>query len=118
LLPWQQPSAKSPAARLGLLTATGPWGLPDNGIAAEIERAGFTAVRASRHQLPITFDGDPRQLLQTLAASGVAATVAALGDAGQRALAAAIEETAAPLMHDGAIRSETAAQLVTATTAS
>jgi SAM-dependent methyltransferase len=122
----QSPPFAALAAALGEVAGSqiaaayrnGPWGLAGNGIAAEIERAGFTAVRASRHQLPITFDGGPRQLLQTLAASGVAAAVTALGDAGQRALAAAIEETAAPLMHDGAIRSETAAQLVTATTAS
>jgi len=96
----------------------GPWGLARNGLAAEIERAGFTAVGASRHQLPVTFEGGPRQLLQTLAATGVATAVAALGDDGQRALAAAIEEAAAPLMQDGAIRSETAAQLVTATSPS
>jgi hypothetical protein len=122
----QSPPFAALAAALGEVAGSqiaaayrnGPWGLAGNGIAAEIQRAGFTAVRASRHQLPITFDGGPRQLLQTLAASGVAAAVTALGDAGQRALAAAIEETAAPLMHDGAIRSETAAQLVTATTAS
>ena len=95
----------------------GPWGLAGDGLAAEVERAGFTAARASRHQLPVTFDG-PQQLLQTLATTGIAAAVAALDDARQRALTAAIEETAAPLVHDGAIRSETAAQLVTATTAS
>jgi hypothetical protein len=96
----------------------GPWGLASNSLAAEIKQAGFTATRASRHQLPVTFDGGPQQLLQTLATTGIATAVAALGDAGQRALAAAIEETTAPLMHHGAIRSETAAQLMTATTAS
>jgi ubiquinone/menaquinone biosynthesis C-methylase UbiE len=122
----QSPPFAALAAALGKVAGrqiaaayrNGPWGLARNGLAAEIERAGFTAAQASRHQLPVTFDGGPAQLLQTLAATGIAAAVAALDDTGQRALAAAIEETAAPLMHDGAIRSETAAQLVTATTAS
>jgi ubiquinone/menaquinone biosynthesis C-methylase UbiE len=92
----------------------GPWGLARSDLAAEVERAGFTAVRASRHQLPVTFEGGPSQLLQTLAASAVAAGIAELGHVRKRALAAAVEEAAAPLMDGEAVRSETAAQLVTA----
>jgi hypothetical protein len=93
-----------------------PWA-DGKGLTAEIEAAGFTATRTSRHRLPVIFDGGPGQLLQTLATTGVAAAVAALGDPGRRALAAATEAAAAPLMQDGAIRSEAAARLVTATAA-
>jgi SAM-dependent methyltransferase len=122
---YQCPPFAALAAALGKVAGSqiaaayrdGPWGLARNGLAAEIERAGFTAARTSHHRLPVTFDGGPGHLLQTLAATGVATAVAALGDTGKRALAAAVEEAAAPLMQDGAIRSETAAQLVTATAA-
>jgi hypothetical protein len=79
-----------------------------------VKQAGFTVLRASRHQLPVTFDGGPGLLLQTLAASAVAADVAALDNVTKRALAAAVEEAAAPLMEDGAICSEMAARLVIA----
>jgi ubiquinone/menaquinone biosynthesis C-methylase UbiE len=93
----------------------GPWGLAHSDLAAQVKRAGFTVVRASRHQLPVTFDGGPGQLLQTLTASAVAADIATLDDTRKRALAVAVEEAAAPLVESGAVRSETAAQLVIAT---
>jgi SAM-dependent methyltransferase len=121
----QSPPFAALAAALGEVAGSeiaaayrnGPWGLAGTGLVAEIEGAGFTAARTSHHRLPVTFDGGPGQLLQTLATTGVAAAVAALSDAGKRALAAAAEEAAAPLMQDGAIRSEATARLVTAAAA-
>jgi len=58
--------------------------------------------------------GWPGHLLRTLAATAVAADVAALDEAGRHALAAAVEKAAAPLVEDGMVRSEAAAHLVIA----
>ena len=60
------------------------------------------------------FEGGPGHLLRTLAATAVAADVAALDEAGRHALAAAVEKAAAPLVEDGMVRSEAAAHLVIA----
>jgi ubiquinone/menaquinone biosynthesis C-methylase UbiE len=101
-------------ARIAAAYRSGPWALASADLSALAAQAGFTDVRASRHRLPAVFDGGPAQLLRTLATSAVAADVAALGDAGQRALLAALEEEVAPLMAGGAVRSQTTAQLVIA----
>jgi len=93
----------------------GPWGLGHHDVAAMVRQAGFADIETHLPRLPVVFEGGPEHLLRTLAATAVAADVAALGEAGRRALAAAIEKTAAPLVEDGAVRSETAAQLVIAT---
>ena len=93
---------------------SGPWGMADDDLAALAERAGFTDIQVSRHQLPVLFEGGLGQLLQTLATTGVATAVAELGAAGQRALATATGEAAAPLLTDGAVRSMMAARLMIA----
>jgi SAM-dependent methyltransferase len=93
----------------------GPWGLGRDDVAAMVRQAGFTGVEVSRHELPVSFEGGPEHLLRTLAATAVAADVAALDDAGRRALATVVEKTAAPLVEDDAVRSEMAARLVIAT---
>ncbi len=109
------------AAVFGEQTAAGyrngPWGLGARQaeVAALAEQAGFSRVRTLWRQLTTVFDGGPRQLLQTLAATAVAAKVAALDLAGRRALLAALEDFVAPLTHDGAICSHTTAHLVIAT---
>jgi SAM-dependent methyltransferase len=82
----------------------GPWGLAGTDVAALVAQAGFSNVRTSRHQLPVTFGGGPPQLAQTLVASGVAARVAALDDPGQKALLA---ELARQTLHE--LRAATAA---------
>jgi len=94
---------------------SGPWGMADDDLAALAGQAGFTSIQVSRHQLPVLFEGGPGQLLQTLATTGVATVVAALGAADQRALAAAADEAAAPLLAGGVLRSVMAARLVIAT---
>ena len=93
----------------------GPWGLGHDDVAAMVRQAGFTEAEAHLSRLPVVFGGGPGHLLRTLAATAIAADVAALDEAGRRALTAAIEKTAAPLVEDGAVRSEAAAQLVIAT---
>ncbi|HUR22680.1 MAG TPA: class I SAM-dependent methyltransferase [Acidimicrobiales bacterium] len=95
---------------------SGPWGLGD---AAELtrlfEEAGFTDVRVERRTLPIIFEGGPAQLVATLPTAAVAPQVAALDDQGGADLLAATTEALAPLLHDGAVRSEMAAHVVRAT---
>jgi SAM-dependent methyltransferase len=109
------------AAIFGEQTAAGyrngPWGLGTRQaeVAALAEQAGFSHVRTIRQQQPTIFDGGPRQLLQTLAATAVAHQVAALDQAGRRALLAALEDAVAPLIHDDAVCSHTVAHLVIAT---
>jgi SAM-dependent methyltransferase len=95
----------------------GPWGLGGRQaeVAALAGQAGFTGVRAVRHQQPAIFDGGPAQLLQTLAVTVASAQVAALDYAGRLALLAALERAVAPITRAGVIRSHTAAHLVIAT---
>lgn len=93
----------------------GPWGLPDpNELEGLVRGAGFTNVQVTHHRLPLVWDGGPAQLVETLAASGIAAQVAALGDAGIRDLVAALADAARSLLEGEAIRSEAAAHIVTA----
>jgi len=94
----------------------GPWGFHQSEPLRRLfEDAGFSTVAVQRHVLPVEFEGGPAQLLSTLAAAPVAATIAELGDTGQSRLAEAFARHVAPLMQDGAIRSETATHIVTAT---
>lgn len=93
----------------------GPWGLADADVATMLVRAGFSVVSVDRRELPATFDGGARQLVGTLVSTGVATKVAALDQAQQDALLAAVETAAAPMLVDGEIRSHTTAQLITAT---
>ena len=92
----------------------GPWGLGHDDVAAMVRQAGFAEAEAHLRRLPVVFEGGPGHLLRTLAATAVAADVAALDEAGRHALAAAAEKAAAPLVEDGMVRSEAAAYLVIA----
>jgi SAM-dependent methyltransferase len=109
------------AAIFGEQTAAGyrngPWGLGARQaeVAALAEQAGFSDVCTIRHQQRTIFDGGPRQLLQTLAATALAPQFAALDQAGRRALLAALDDAVAPLIHHDAVCSHTVAHLVIAT---
>ena len=93
----------------------GPWGLARADLAALVEQAGFTDVRVDRRQLPVTFDAGPRQLVQTLATTAVANSIAALGEAGQRSILAAAEDALAPLTDERGVRSALTTRIVIAT---
>jgi SAM-dependent methyltransferase len=94
----------------------GPWGLTDPAqLSALLERAGFHDVHVSVHRLPVVFEGGADQVLSTLAASGVAAQVAAANEDTRGALARRAEQTLAPLTGDGKVRSHTTSQIATAT---
>ena len=94
---------------------SGPWGLPESDeLARLVEAAEFSDVDVSRHTLPAVFEGGPAQLVATLAAASVGPQVAALDAEGQAALLSAAEATLAPLVHEGAVRSEASTHIVVA----
>jgi SAM-dependent methyltransferase len=95
---------------------SGPWGLSDPETLTRLfEGAGFTNVRVERRTLPIVFGGGPAQLVATLPTASVATKVASLDREGRDHLLAATAEALAPLLRDGAVRSEMAAHVVRAT---
>ena len=93
----------------------GPWGFSDAGRLEQLAvAAGMSHVRVTRHQLPVMFEGGAPQLVATLGAAAVAPQVAALDDAGRARLLSAAEETLAPMIDGGAIRSEAASHVLLA----
>jgi hypothetical protein len=80
--------------------------------------SGFTNVEVRKYELPIVFEGGPGQLLLTLRAASVAATLAKLSEADQTALASALEESSRQITVNGAVRSHTASHVLTAQVAS
>jgi ubiquinone/menaquinone biosynthesis C-methylase UbiE len=94
----------------------GPWGLTDLAqLGGLVEGAGFRDVHVSVHRLPVVFEGGADQVLATLAASGVAAHVAAANEDARKALARRAEQALAPLTNDGEVRSHTTSHIATAT---
>ena len=99
-----------------LAYSSGPWGLDDpDELSRLFKGAGFANVQVERRTLPIVFKGGPTQLVATLPTASVAPQVASLDKAGRDELLAATAKALAPLMHDGAVRSEMAAHVVHAT---
>jgi SAM-dependent methyltransferase len=93
----------------------GPWGLADSASLVRLANdSGFTNVEMSRYELPIVFDGGPRQLLLTLRAASVAGTLAKLSEADQATLASALEESSRQITVNGVVRSHTASHVLTA----
>jgi SAM-dependent methyltransferase len=95
---------------------SGPWGLGDpEELTRLFKGAGFTNVQVEHRTLPIVFDGGPAQLMATLSTASVAPQVASLDKEGRDELLAATTKTLAPLIRDGAVRSEMAAHVLRAT---
>jgi SAM-dependent methyltransferase len=93
----------------------GPWGLADSASLLRLANdAGFANVEVRKYELPVVFDGGPSQLLQTLRAAAVAATLAKLSESDQAALASALEESSRGITVKGVVRSHTASHIVTA----
>jgi SAM-dependent methyltransferase len=93
----------------------GPWGLADSASLIQLANdSGFVDVEVRKYELPIVFDGGPGQLLLTLRATSVAATLAKLSEADQTALASALEEFSRQITVNGVVRSHTASHLLTA----
>jgi ubiquinone/menaquinone biosynthesis C-methylase UbiE len=93
----------------------GPWGLADSASLIRLANdSGFANVEVRKYELPIVFDGGPGQLLLTLRATSVAATLAKLSEADQTALASALEDFSRQITVNGVVRSHTASHLLTA----
>jgi ubiquinone/menaquinone biosynthesis C-methylase UbiE len=93
----------------------GPWGLGDSATLSRLAiESGFTDVEVSRYELPVVFEGGPGQLLLTLRATSVATTLAQLSEAGQLALATAVEMASRHITVDGVVRSYTTSHILTA----
>lgn len=111
--------AKALGQVLGAETAdaykAGPWGFGDSdSLARLVKDGGFTNVKVRRYELPLVFEGGPSQLLLTLHAASVAATLAQLPEAEQVALAAAVQEATRPFTFDGVVRSHATSNILTA----
>lgn len=93
----------------------GPWGLAESSSLAQLAHdSGFTNVEVGKYELPIVFEGGPGQLLLTLRATSVAATLSKLSETDQIALASALEESSREITVNGEVHSHTAAHILTA----
>jgi SAM-dependent methyltransferase len=81
------------------------WSRADD-LAAALRGQGFQDVSLSEHRLPLVYDGGVAQVIGTLAASPVAAAVAALPEAKRAALWSAVERHLQPLMRAGEVRTQ------------
>jgi len=97
----------------------GPWGLGDSAsIVQSVTESGFDDVTVRRIELPLIFDGGPRQLMLTLRAAAVATTLAELTEAELERLARAVDKATQVITVDGAIRSYATSHIVTASVGS
>jgi SAM-dependent methyltransferase len=93
----------------------GPWGLSSaDQLAALVTRARFRDVRVEERRLPVTFNRGPSQLVRSLAATAVGPDVSALGSDEYEALVAEAAELLSPLLRDGRVESELAANIAVA----
>jgi hypothetical protein len=79
-------------------------------LQALLEQSGLHDVRVMRRVLPVSFDGGSEQLGSTLAASGIAADIAALSPEQHHALLDAV----ARRLGDGPVDSELASHIALA----
>jgi SAM-dependent methyltransferase len=98
--------------------ARGPWGLhAPQTLAALVTAAGFAEVSVDEVSRPVRFEGGPSQLDRSLAASGLAAEIGALGNGRRAVLTAAVTEKLGELTdRRGAVNSHLTSQIVLAAT--
>jgi ubiquinone/menaquinone biosynthesis C-methylase UbiE len=97
--------------------ALGPWGLhaPET-LAEMVGAAGFAEVSVTEVTRPVRFAGGPTQLDRSLAASGLASEVGALGSGRRAVLTSAVSDKLRDLTdRGGAVTSHLTSQLVLAT---
>jgi hypothetical protein len=93
----------------------GPWGFADSAPLAQlVEDSGFADVSVHQRELPVEFEGGPRQLLLTLQATSVASILAQLTEADQLAFVLAVEEATRAITFGGIVRSHATSNIVTA----
>ncbi len=94
---------------------SGPWGLGDSDSLGQlVTDSEFDNVRVRRHELPVAFEGGPRQLLMTLHATAVASTLNELSASDMAALVEAVDESTRDITSDGVVHSYAASNIVTA----
>jgi ubiquinone/menaquinone biosynthesis C-methylase UbiE len=93
----------------------GPWGLADaEDLRNLIAGAGFKDVRVEPRTVEVVFERGAAQFASTLAASGIAPEIEALGPEQRLELLEAFEKHAHQLIRDGTLRSQTSSNLATA----
>jgi ubiquinone/menaquinone biosynthesis C-methylase UbiE len=93
----------------------GPWGFGDSTALVRLAvESGFTDVEVDKFELPVVFEGGPRQLQLTLGAASVATAVAQLSEADLSSLSLAIDRATHRFTTDGVVRSQAASYIVTA----
>jgi SAM-dependent methyltransferase len=97
-----------------------PYGAPFRGPSAKALQSlfadqGFAQVSVVEERRPLTFEGGVAQIIAALAASPIAATIAALDAETAARLRSAAARQLAPLLVDGQVRTEMVSNLVSAT---
>lgn len=93
----------------------GPWGLTEEGdLHGLIASAGFKDVRVELRTVEVVFEGGADQFASTLAASGIAAEIAALRPEQRVELLEAFRKYANQLSYHGTLRSQTSSNLAIA----
>jgi ubiquinone/menaquinone biosynthesis C-methylase UbiE len=90
------------------------WPSADN-LQSAFTDLGFDAVSVAPVRHALTFEGGVAQVIATLAASPIAATIAALDSATAARLRSAAARHLAPLLVDGQVRTEMVSNFLTAT---
>ena len=83
-------------------------------LAAALRGQGFKEVSLSEHRLPLVYEGGASQVIGTLAASPVAAAVAALPEAERASLRSAVERHLQPLLRAGEVRTQMVSNIAVA----
>ena len=92
---------------------TGPFSLGGEAAAAHARTAGFADVSLETLTLPVVFRGGAEALVATLAASGIAADMAAQGEPARQALVADVDRRVRGLARDGRLHTTLTTSLLT-----
>jgi len=103
-----------PADQAGPFGAPFRWPSPE-GLEAAFANNGFDDVSVYRVEHPLIFEGGVAQVIGALAASPIAATVAALDSETAARLRSAAARHLEPLLADGQVRTQMVSNLVSAT---
>jgi SAM-dependent methyltransferase len=103
-----------PADQAGPFGAPFRWPAPE-ALEAAFTEQGFASVSVAQVRRPLTFEGGAPQVIAALAASPIAATIAALDSQTAARLRSAAVRHLEPLLVDGQVRTQMVSNLLTAT---
>jgi SAM-dependent methyltransferase len=103
-----------PADQAGAFGAPFRWPSPE-ALTAAFTDQGFTSVSVDLVRHPLTYEGGVAQVIAALAASPIAATIAALDSETAARLRSAAVRHLEPLLADGQVRTQMVSNLVSAT---